>query len=143
MPAPTAQIAIVDDDASVRKALTRLLRASSYRVETFGSAGDFLTSLNQRIPDCLIADLQMPSMDGLELRISLSRAGIAIPTIIITAYDELGSRQQCSRAGAAAYLLKPVQKTELIAAIKATTEGQMCASTKVDGDPTLIGEVAA
>jgi len=93
-------------------------------VETFGSASDFLTSLNQRIPDCLIADLQMPSMDGLELRISLTRTGIEIPTIIITAHDELGSREQCSRAGAAAYFLKPVRKTELIAAIEATTEGR-------------------
>jgi len=102
----------------------RLLRASSYAVEAFGSASDFLTSLNQRVPDCLIADLQMPSMDGLELRISLTRAGIEIPTIIITAHDELGSRELCSKAGAAAYLLKPIQKTELIAAIKAATEGK-------------------
>jgi FixJ family two-component response regulator len=125
MPAPTAQIAIVDDDASVRKALMRLLQASSYTVETFASASEFLASLNQRIPDCLIVDLQMPGIDGLELRISLTRAGIAIPTIVVTAHDEPGGRERCSTAGAAAYLLKPIQKTELIAAIRAATKAVM------------------
>jgi FixJ family two-component response regulator len=125
MTAPTARIAIVDDNASVRKALMRLLQASSYTVDTYESAGEFLASLNQRIPDCLIVDLQMPTTDGLELRISLTRAGIGIPTIMITGYDEPGSRERCSAAGAAAYLLKPIQKTELIAMIKAAAEGAM------------------
>ena len=122
MSPPTAQIAIVDDDASVRKALMRLLQASSYTVKTFGSASEFLASLNQRVPDCLIVDLQMPSTNGLELQISLARAGIVIPTIVITAHDEPGSRERCSTAGAAAYLLKPVRKRELIATIKAATK---------------------
>jgi FixJ family two-component response regulator len=119
---PDCAVAIVDDDASVRKALMRVLQASSYTVETFESAIEFLGSLNQHIPDCLIADLQMPSMGGLELRISLTRAGFEIPTIIISAHDESGSRERCSAAGAAAYLLKPIQKKELIAAIKAVTK---------------------
>ena len=119
---PEFAVAVVDDDASVRKALMRLLRASSYTVEVFESASEFLASLNQRVPDCLIVDLQMPSMDGLELRISLNRARMAIPTIIISAHDEPGSRERCSAAGAAAYLLKPIQKRELIAAIIAATK---------------------
>jgi len=122
MSPPTAQIAIVDDDASVRKALMRLLQASSYTVKTFGSASEFLASLDRRIPDCLIVDLQMPSTNGLELQISLARAGIVIPTIVITAHDEPGSRERCSTAGAAAYLLKPVRKKELIATIEAATK---------------------
>ena len=125
MAAPTARIAIVDDNASVRKALMRLLQASSYTVDTYGSAGEFLASLNQCIPDCLIIDLQMPTTDGLELRIALTRAGIVIPTIMITGYDEPGGRERCSAAGAAAYLLKPIQKTELIAVVKAAAEGAM------------------
>jgi FixJ family two-component response regulator len=119
---PDCAVAIVDDDASVRKALMRVLQASSYTVETFESAIEFLGSLNQHIPDCLIADLQMPNMGGLELRISLTRVGFEIPTIIISAHDEPGSRERCSAAGAAAYLLKPIQKKELIAAIKAATK---------------------
>jgi FixJ family two-component response regulator len=119
---PEFTVAVVDDDASVRRALMRVLQASSYTVETFESASAFLGSLNQRIPHCLIADLQMPSTDGLELRISLTRAAIAIPTIIISAHDEPGIRERCSTAGAAAYLLKPIQKKKLIAAIKAATK---------------------
>ena len=103
----------------------RLLQASSYTVETFDSARAFLASLGQRMPDCLIVDLQMPNMDGIELRMSLTRAGIAIPTIIISAQDEPGSRERCGTAGAAAYLLKPIQKRELIAAIKAATMKQL------------------
>jgi CheY-like chemotaxis protein len=91
----------------------------------FESASEFLASLNQRVPDCLIVDLQMPSMDGLELRISLNRAGMAIPTIIISAHDEPGSRERCIAAGAAAYLLKPIRKRELIAAIKAATKKEL------------------
>jgi FixJ family two-component response regulator len=121
MPAPDIQLAVVDDDASVRKALRRLLQASSYAVDTFASASEFIASLNRRIPDCLIVDLQMPTTNGLELRMSLTRAGIAIPTIVITAHDEPGSKERCSAAGAAAYLLKPIQKTKLIAAINAAT----------------------
>jgi FixJ family two-component response regulator len=123
--APTRKIAIVDDDASVRKALMRLLQTSSYRVDTFASAGEFFASLDRCVPDCLIVDLQMPTTDGLELRTSLTRAGIAIPTIVITAHNEPGIRERCSAAGAAAYLLKPVQKTELIAAVRAATGATM------------------
>jgi FixJ family two-component response regulator len=129
MSVPTARIAIVDDDASVRKALMRLLQASSYTVDTFGSAEDFLASLDLCIPDCLIVDLQMPSMNGLELLNSLTHAGIVIPTIVITAHNETGSRERCRAAGAAAYLLKPIQKTELIAVIKAATEGASLRTT--------------
>jgi FixJ family two-component response regulator len=123
--APTGKIAIVDDDASVRKALMRLLQTSSYRVDTFASASEFFASLKRRVPDCLIVDLQMPTTDGLELRNSLNRAGIAIPTIVITAHDEPGTRERCRAAGAAAYLLKPIQKTELIEAIRAATRTPM------------------
>ena len=102
----------------------RLLQASSYTAQTFGSASEFLASLNQRVPDCLIVDLQMPSMNGIELQTSLARAGIEIPTIVITAYDEPSSRERCSMVGAAAYLLKPVRKKELIATIKAVIKIQ-------------------
>ena len=103
----------------------RLLKASSYRTDAFGSASEFFASLNQFIPDCLIVDLQMPRTDGLELRISLTRSGIAITTIVNTAQDEPRIRERRIAAGAAAYLLKPVQRAELIAAIKAANEGAM------------------
>lgn len=71
------------------------------------------------LPDCLILDLQMPEMTGLELQQNLARKGIRIPTIIITAHDESGMRERCKAAGAIAYLAKPLQDTSLFAAIDA------------------------
>lgn len=112
-------IAIIDDDPSVLKALARLLSTRSFTTRTFESAPQFLASLPEGQPDCLIADLQMPEMTGLELQRRLALKGLQIPTIIITAHDESGMREQCESAGAIAYLLKPVQDTSLFAAIDA------------------------
>ncbi|MGZ5148209.1 MAG: response regulator transcription factor [Burkholderiales bacterium] len=110
-------IAIVDDDPSVLKALTRLLRARAFHAKTFGSAQEFLAALPEGLPECLIVDLQMPGMSGLELLQHLTRKGIQIPTIIITAHDDFGVRQRCESAGAIAFLSKPLQDTSLFAAI--------------------------
>jgi FixJ family two-component response regulator len=110
-------IAIVDDDPAVLRALKRLLHARSYRAETYESARQFLASLPEGLPECLIVDLQMPEMTGLELQKHLAQSGIAIPTIVITAHDETGARERCRSAGAIAFLLKPLHDTALIAAI--------------------------
>jgi FixJ family two-component response regulator len=97
-----------------------MLRA--IEVRTFESARDFLASLPDGMPDelpeCLIVDLQMPEMSGLELQRHLNRAGIRIPTIVITADREAEMREQCEAAGAETYLLKPLQDTSLLAAIE-------------------------
>lgn len=112
-------IAIVDDDPSVLKALARLLSARSFTAKTFPSGLQFLASLPEELPDCLIADLQMPEMTGLELQQNLVRKGFKIPTIVITAHDEPGMRERCKSAGVIAYLAKPVHDTSLFAAIDA------------------------
>jgi FixJ family two-component response regulator len=112
-------IAIVDDDPSVLKALARLLGAHSFATKTYLSAPQFLAALPEGVPDCLIADLQMPEMTGLELQLALARQGVRIPIIIITAHDEAGMRERCKSAGAIAYLAKPVSDTSLFAAIDA------------------------
>lgn len=114
----TGRIAVVDDDASVRKALSRLLETASYDVETFESARQFIATLSDRAPACAIIDLQMPDMTGIELQHYLTATGVAPPTIIITAYDEPGVRDQCIAAGASAYLVKPLLTAALISAIK-------------------------
>ena len=112
-------VAIIDDDPAVLKALARLLRTRSLAVATFQSGRQFLTSLPEPLPDCLILDLQMPGMTGLEIQQDLVRKGIRIPTIIITAHDEAGIRERCKSAGAIAYLAKPVPQAALFAAIEA------------------------
>ena len=113
----TGFVAIVDDDSAVRKALARLLGACAIRAQCFGSAREFLDSLPSAIPDCLIVDMQMPEMTGIELQGELSRLGARIPTIVITAFNESGLRERCLAAGAAAYLVKPLDGTLLLDSI--------------------------
>jgi FixJ family two-component response regulator len=119
MPRTLHNVAIIDDDPAVLKALARLLRTRSFTVVTFQSGQQFLASLPEPLPDCLILDLQMPGMTGLEIQQDLARKGIRIPTIIITAHDEAGIRERCKSAGAIAYLAKPVPQAALFAAIEA------------------------
>jgi FixJ family two-component response regulator len=119
MPRIRPKVAIIDDDPAVLKALARLLRTHAFAVETFQSGQQFLVSLPEPLPDCLILDLQMPGMTGLEVQQDLARKGIRIPTIIITAHDEAGMRERCKSAGVIAYLAKPVPQSALFAAIEA------------------------
>ena len=107
----------MDDDPSVLKALARLLKARGIEVRTYGSARDFLTSLPDGRPECLVVDLQMPEMTGLELQRHLIRTGIRIPTIVITAHNEGEMRELCKSMGASDFLSKPLQDTSLLAAI--------------------------
>jgi FixJ family two-component response regulator len=117
MAKPSSCVAIVDDDASVRKALARLLNAFAISTEAFGSGQEFLDSLTADQPGCLVIDQHMPEMTGLELQAQLRRIGRNIPTIIITAHDQPGLRERCQSAGARAYLLKPLNQTYFLAAI--------------------------
>jgi FixJ family two-component response regulator len=110
-------IAVVDDDPAVLKALRRLLQTRTFQAKTYESAHDFLAALPDGLPECLILDLQMPEMTGLELLQHLKSTGIKIPTIIITAHGDAGVRERCVSAGAVAFLLKPVQDLALFAAI--------------------------
>jgi FixJ family two-component response regulator len=114
-------VAIVDDDASVRKALGRLLSANSFEIKTYGSVNDFLESIGSGAPQCLVLDLHMPDITGFDLQRSLSRLGINIPTIVITAWDEPWLRERCQRAGAVAFLVKPLNDVVLINAIQMAT----------------------
>ena len=117
-------IAIVDDDPSVLKALARLLRAHGLHVRTYTSAQEFLAALREGLPECLIVDLQMPEMTGLELQLHLRHSGVKIPTIVITAGADTEARELCAAAGASAILLKPLQDALLLAAINSITGGQ-------------------
>jgi FixJ family two-component response regulator len=115
-------ISIVDDDAGVRKALLRLLSSLDMNAATFDSGQAFLDSLAGGSPDCLILDLHMPGISGVELLRQLSRIGLRVPTIIITAYDE--PEMQCLAAGAQAYLRKPIDEQVLLSAIKSATDNK-------------------
>lgn len=110
-------IYIVDDDASVRKAMARLMKATGLSAQTFASAETFLQSVEPTASDCLLVDIQMPGMSGLELQQQLARSGIQVPVIFITAFDDDNSREQARRAGALGYFRKPFDDQALLDAI--------------------------
>lgn len=112
------RIAVVDDEVSVRKSLRRLLQAFGFDVATFDSGNVFFYSLELQHPDCLILDLHMPGMNGLEMQRRLTQAGLRVPVIVITGHDEPQTRAQCLSAGAADYLRKPFNDIELLATIQ-------------------------
>jgi FixJ family two-component response regulator len=111
------RIAVVDDDLSVRRALERLLRAAGFDAAVFASGHEFFFFLESQTADCLVLDLHMPGMNGLEVQRRLKESGIQLPIIVITGHDEPQTRAQCLTAGAAAYLCKPLSDKALLAAI--------------------------
>jgi FixJ family two-component response regulator len=113
-------IAIVDDDPAVLRALSRLLRSHAFRARTYESGREFLAALRGDLPDCLIVDLQMPEMNGLELHQHLVSNGIEIPTILITAHGDVALRDQGAMV---ASLRKPLQEQALFDAIDKACAG--------------------
>ncbi|MHC4132819.1 MAG: response regulator transcription factor [Planctomycetota bacterium] len=100
---------IVEDDESVRTALKRLMKSAGLRVRAFSSAEDFLNQESQNIHGCLILDLKMPGMNGLELQEKLAKSGSTMPIIFISAYQDVTAREQAMKAGAEAFLQKPFE----------------------------------
>jgi FixJ family two-component response regulator len=110
-------ISIVDDDESVREAAKGLMKSLGYAAETFPSAEDFLQSQQAPRTACLIADVNMPGMSGLDLHRHLSTSGKRIPTILITAYPDNGVRDRALNAGIICYLSKPFDEGDLLSCI--------------------------
>ena len=111
-------IYIVDDDASVRRALGRLLRAAGMDVRLFESARHFLDSDFTCENACLVADVKMPGLDGLELQQQLHEKGVDLPVIFVTGFDTEGTRDLAKASGAAGYFRKPVDDRALLDAIR-------------------------
>ena len=110
-------LAVVDDDADVRVALTRLVLSAGFAVETFGSGADFLRSLDDHEPDCLVLDLHMPEMSGFDVQSALARGHPRIPVIVITGHHTPESHARVMQLGAKSYLRKPVNDSVLLDAI--------------------------
>jgi FixJ family two-component response regulator len=111
-------IAIVDDDDLVREATVDLVRALGFAAAGFASAAELLKSEDLRQMACLITDMRMPGMSGLELSSHLARSGTPIPTILVTAYPEDSTRIRALEAGIGYYLEKPLEATRLLACIR-------------------------
>jgi FixJ family two-component response regulator len=110
-------IAIVDDDESAREGTADLIKSMGFIAKAFPHAEGFLRSKNIRRTACLIADVRMPGMTGLELHDRLTGSGIVIPTILVTAFPNDRDRAQAVRSGVTAYLSKPFREEELLACI--------------------------
>jgi two-component system response regulator FixJ len=110
-------ICVVDDDKSIQRALRRLLGATGFRVETFSSAEEFLESDHRGRADCLVLDVRLGGLSGLDLQERLARTGMRTPIVVITAHDDQPTRERARRTGAIEYLAKPFDDDSLIAAI--------------------------
>jgi two-component system response regulator FixJ len=115
-------IAVVDDERSIRKALSRLLDAAGLKVETFASGVEFLESLRNHTPDCVVLDLHMPETDGFEVQSRLAQAGFRIPIVVVTGRDAPTDRERMAERGVTAFLQKPLDGEALLAAIDAATK---------------------
>jgi FixJ family two-component response regulator len=111
-------VAVIEDDDSYRGAVQRLLRVAEFSVESFGSAEAFLESGRQHETGCLIADIRMPGMSGLELQSKLNADHCPIPTIFITAHGDEKMRLQAMRGGAVRFLAKPFEAEILLEAVR-------------------------
>lgn len=114
-------IAIVDDDEAVRRSLRRLVNSLSFQAADFASGEAFLQSLSQGSPSCMLLDLHMPGLSGLEVLEALQTRRLKIPTIVITGNARLDLRERCMQAGAIAYLQKPLDRDLVLTSIQEAT----------------------
>ena len=121
-PNPAETVYIVDDDTSFLRSVTRLLRAVGYTVETFSSARDFLDRLTPDLRGCVVSDLQMPELSGMELQETLNRTANPLPVIFLTGEGDIPTTVRAIRGGAEDFLMKISPKEKLLAAIERALE---------------------
>ena len=119
---PKAVIAIVDDDPSVREGLDSLIRSAGWAVETFASAQEFLARRGAEMPSCVVLDLQLPGLSGLDLQKRMADAGMEIPIDFLTGHGDIPASVQAMKAGAVEFLTKPFDEEELLQAIREALE---------------------
>jgi two-component system response regulator FixJ len=114
---PKPVIAVVDDDPSFLRSMERLLRVAGYRVSAFASPCAFLQSLTPPLPACVVLDMHMPEMTGIEVQDRLLAGGFCVPAILVTAHDTEHTREQARRLGFSGFLLKPFDGDVLLEAL--------------------------
>jgi FixJ family two-component response regulator len=119
---PKTVIAVVDDDPSVRQGLQRLIRSFGWHAETFASAQEFLARPTAQAPSCLVLDLQLPGLSGLDLQKQMAESGLEIPIVFLTGHGNIPSSVQAMKAGAVEFLTKPFDEEDLLKAIREAIE---------------------
>ena len=115
---PNAIVLVVDDDVSVREALGSLIRSAGLRVETFASAQEFLAHPRADAPSCLVLDVHLPGLSGLDLQKRMAEANLEIPIVFITGHGDVPTSVQAMKAGALEFLMKPFADHDLLKAIQ-------------------------
>jgi FixJ family two-component response regulator len=113
-----AMVFVVDDDAPMRESLKNLIRSVGLRVEVFASAQEFLRSPRPEVPSCLVLDVRLPGLSGLDLQQQMAEGDLAIPIIFITGHGDIPMTVQAMKAGAVEFLTKPFRDQELLDAIQ-------------------------
>jgi FixJ family two-component response regulator len=119
---PDPIVFIVDDDPSVRRSTERLIRSAGLKVQTFTSAKEFLANQRPEGPACLVLDVRMPGLSGMDLQRELTQAGIHIPIIFITGHGDIPMSVRAMKAGAVEFLTKPFRSRSLLDAVHAAIE---------------------
>ena len=117
-----AVVFVVDDDAAVRRSLDNLIRSVGLRAETFASAQEFLSSKRPDVPGCLVLDVRLPGLSGLDLQNRMAEADMEIPIIFITGHGDIPMTVQAMKAGAVEFLTKPFREQDLLDAIQQALE---------------------
>ncbi len=121
-PSMVPTVFVVDDDPSIREALSSLIRSVKLRVETFSSAQEFLRHNRPDAPACLVLDVRLPGLDGLELQQQLIRDGVPLPIIFMTGHGDIPMSVRAMKAGAVEFLTKPFRERDLLCAIEQAIE---------------------
>jgi FixJ family two-component response regulator len=116
------QVYIVDDDVSVREGVGRLIRSTGLKVKTFSTAQEILASLRTEMPSCLVLDVQLPGINGLELQQQLATKELQVPIIFLTGYGDIPTSVRAMKAGAIEFLTKPFRDEELLSAVTQAIE---------------------
>jgi FixJ family two-component response regulator len=123
-------IFVVDDDASMRDALKNLLRSVGLNVETFGVAQEFLSSQRSKAPGCLVLDVRLPGLSGLDLQRQLAEANVQIPIVFITGHGDIQMSVRAMKAGAVEFLTKPFRDQDLLDAVQQAIDRDRAARLK-------------
>jgi FixJ family two-component response regulator len=136
-------VRVVDDDAAVLKALERVLRSAGFAVSTFPSPREFLEGHDGAAPGCVLLDLSMPGIDGLELQATLARAGDPCPVVFISGHGDVPASVRAMKAGAVDFLTKPFDKLQLLTAVRAAVEKDRAARKAREERSSIGARVAA
>jgi len=117
LPEPEAIVAIVDDDLSFREGVSSLIRAAGWKVEVYASAEEFLSRPRVDSPSCLLLDLQLPDLNGLDLQKRIAEGDLAVPIVFISGHGDIPATVRAMKAGAVEFLTKPFDKKQLFCAI--------------------------